>query len=232
MNQINKALTGAAVCGLLTLTALTSRGDDTSTNGITLPPLSPYQPLTIGAEVGTTGFGGAANWRFSHHFGIGGAFDYFSYSYNGNIQGNNYDAKLRLMSEPITLDWYPWRNHSFHVSAGVALNQNHLTGTATGNDIDLNGTTYSGTLDLDIKQQAVDPYVAIGGNLYFDKGHHVSLGSELGVMYTGDPRVSLTANTSPPANPVDVQAEQDQIRHYARDAEFWPVLKVSLDFSF
>jgi hypothetical protein len=226
-------LTGIAALGLLTLTTITGRADDTTaTNGITLPSLSPYQPITVGAEVGTTGFGGGANWRFSRHFGIGGAFDYFSYSYNGNIQGNNYDAKLRLMSEPITLNWYPWKDHSFRVSAGVALNQNHLTGTATGNNIDLNGTTYSGTLNLDIKQQVADPYVAIGGNLYFDRRHHVSLGTELGVMYTGDPRVNLTANTVPAANPADLQAEQDKVKHYARDAEFWPVLKVSLNFSF
>ncbi|MGB7768222.1 MAG: hypothetical protein WBN22_05135, partial [Verrucomicrobiia bacterium] len=230
----NSIITGVAAFGLLTLTAMTVRADDmsTSTNAITRPPLSPYQPFTVGAEVGTTGFGGAANWRFSNHFGVGGGFDYFSYSYSGNIQGNNFDAKLRLQSEPLTLDLYPWKRSSFHVSVGGLFNQNHLTGTATGNNINLNGTTYSGTLNLDIKQQAVDPYAAIGGNLYFDRGHHVSLGGELGVIYTGNPRVNLTANTTPAANPSDVQAQQDKIQHYAKDAQFWPVLKVSLNFSF
>jgi hypothetical protein len=234
MNTKTKMLTSVAAFRLLTLTAMTSRADDTdtTTNAITAPPLSPYQPITVGAEAGTTGFGGGANWRFSNHFGVGGAFDYLSASYNRNIQGNDYSVKLLLQSEPVTLNWYPWKNHSFRVNVGALFNQFHSTGTATGNNLDLNGTPYTGTLNLDLKQQPVDPYLSIGGNLYFDKRHHVSLGSELGVFYTGEPRVSLTANTVPPANPADVQAEQDQIKHYARYAEFWPVLKVSLNFSF
>lgn len=234
MNSRIHRLTGIAASAMLTLTAMTGRADDTgtSTNTITAPPLSPYHPFTVGVEAGTTGAGGSANWRFSNHFGIGGGFDYFRYSYNGNIQGNNYNAKLRLMSEPATLDWYPWKKSSIHISVGALFNENHLTGTATGNSISLNGNTYSGTLNLDIKQQVVDPYVAIGGNVYFDKKHHLSLGAELGVFYTGDPRVSLVANTTPTAPNSDVQAEQDQIKHYARDAEFWPVVKVSLNYSF
>ena len=234
MNYKSGILKRMIASGLVILLTATSRAEDgdASTNNIAAPPLSPYQPFTAGVEAGTTGAGVAGNWRFSHHFGIGGGFDYFRYSYNGKIQGNNYDAKLRLMSEPATLNLYPWRNRSFRISVGALFNENHLTGTATGNNISLNGTTYSGTLNLDIKQQVVDPYVAIGGNLYLDRRHHLSLGGELGVFYAGNPRVSLTANTVPPANPSDVQAEQDKVKHYAKDAEFWPVAKVSLNYSF
>lgn len=234
MNSKKHLFNGVTVVGLFTLTTITCRADDTdtSTNSITAPPLSPYQPITVGAEIGTTGYGGGANWRFSDHFGIGGAFDYLSASYNHTIEGNAYDVNLKLQSEPVMLSWYPWKNHSFRINAGALFNQFHSTGTATGNNLDLNGTTYTGTLNLDLKQQPVNPYLSIGGNLYFDKGHHVSLGGELGVFYTGEPRVTLTANTVPPANPADVQAEQNQITHYARYAEFWPVLKVSLNYSF
>jgi hypothetical protein len=234
MNHTKCLVTGCAALGLLTLTAMDSCADDTgaTTNAITVPPLSLYQPITVGAEAGTTGFGGGANWRFSDHFGVGAAFDYLSASYNHTIEGNAYNVNLLLQSEPVMLSWYPWKNHSFRVNVGALFNQFHSTGTATGNNLDLNGTSYTGTLNLDLKQQPVDPYLSIGGNLYFDKGHHVSLGGELGVFYTGEPRVSLTANTVPPANPADVQAEQNQITHYARYAEFWPVLKVSLNFSF
>jgi hypothetical protein len=221
---------------------MTSRADDTNattntistdaitTNAITARPISPYQPFTIGGEIGTTGYGGGANWRFSDHFGVGGAFDYLSASYNHTIENNGYNVNLKLQTEPVTLNWYPWKDHSFRFSVGALFNQNHSSGTASGNNLDLNGTPYSGTLNLDLKQQPVNPYLSMGGNLYFDKGHHVSLGGELGVFYTGEPRVSLT--TSPPANPADVQGEINQITHYARYAQFWPVLKVSLNYSF
>jgi len=177
-------------------------------------------------EAGTTGAGGAANWRFSNHFGVGGGFDYFRYSYSGTIEDINFDARLRLMSEPATLDLYPWKRSSFHISVGALFNQNHLTGTANGT-ITINGTTYNNTTaTLDIKQQVVDPYVGIGGNLYFDRGHHVSLGGELGVAYTGDPRVSFNM---PAATPQDQQYEQNKIHSYARDVQFW---QVSLNYSF
>jgi hypothetical protein len=171
MNRNQPTLTAVIALGLLTLTATASRADDTdaTTNAITAPPISPYQPLTVGGEIGTTGYGGGANWRFSDHFGIGAAFDYLSASYNHNIQGNEYDVKLLLQSEPVMLSWYPWKNHSFRINAGALFNQFHSTGTATGNNLDLNGTTYSGTLNLDLKQQPVNPYLSIGGNLYFDK---------------------------------------------------------------
>jgi hypothetical protein len=70
---------------------------------------------------------------------------------------------------------------------------------------------------MNIKQQPVDPYLAVGGNLYLDKRHHFSLGTEV----------------SAPGAPVDaVLGEENKIRHYARDAEFWPVFKLSLNYSF
>ena len=234
VNRNHATLTAVIALGLLTLTATASRADDTdaTTNAITAPPISPYQPFTVGGEFGTTGYGGGANWRFSDHFGVGGAFDYLYASYNHTIEGNGYNVNLKLQTEPVSLNWYPWKNHSFRFGVGALFNQNHSSGTATGNNLDLNGTTYSGTLNLDLKQQPVNPYLSIGGNLYFDKRHHVSLGGELGVFYTGEPRVTLTANTVPPANPADVQGEINQITHYARYAQFWPVLKVSLNYSF
>ena len=94
--------------------------------------------------------------------------------------------------------------------------------------ITINGNVYPNA-SLEIKQQAVDPYLAIGGNIYFDKGHHVSLGGELGVFYTGNPRVDLSV---PGATAKDLQDEQSKINKYAKDAQFWPVLKVTLNYSF
>jgi hypothetical protein len=159
---------------------------------------------------------------------VGGTFDYFSFHYRPTIGGIEFDSRLRLMSEPATLNIYPWKNHSFHLSIGALFNQNELTGSKTGT-VDIDGTSYTGTVSMDVKQQPVDPYVSIGGNLYFDKGHHVSLGAELGAFYTGEPRVTVTA---PGAPPEAVQGLENEIRHYARKAEFWPLLKLGLNYSF
>jgi hypothetical protein len=231
MNHPRNLSTGVFILGFLTLTIAPCRADDAETSASSSPP-SPFQPFTLGVEVGTTGAGGAADWRFSNHFGVGTAFDYFAYTYNASIENNNYDARFRLQSEPLTLNLYPSKNHSFHVSVGAFFNQNQVTGTAIGtaqNPITLNGYDYIGTVNLTIKEQPVNPYLTIGGNLYFDHGHHVSLGGQLGVAYTGEPRVSLSA---PGAPPEDVQGEQNKIESYAKKLQFWPIIKLSLNYSF
>src|SRR5204863_2148694 len=138
-----------------------------------------------------------------------------------------YDAKIRVMSEPLTLDIYPWKKHSFHISLGLQFNQNRLTGSAqdTGTIIP---PEKLGTLSLKIEQQLVNPYLSIGGNFfYFDHAHHWAMGGELGVAYTGDAKVSLT-RSGPPSPLLDAGArrEQGRIEDYANQFKWWPVLKL------
>jgi len=236
MIQMSNLLTGVAALGLLTLTAMACRADgamDESTNAFpTASEIPLFQPFTVGVEAGTTGIGGAADWRFANHFGIGGAFDYFPYSYDGTIEGVPFNVKLRLESAPLTLNLYPFKHSSFHLSAGVLLNDNHLSGSANipgskpitiGND-----TSYSGPVSMSIKQEFVDPYLTLGGNLYFDRGHHVSLGGQLGVIYTGEPDVDFSSEAGAANN----QIEKNKINHYAKNVQFWPVIKISLNYSF
>jgi hypothetical protein len=232
MKLINKMLSGVVVVGLLSVAASTIFAED-STNQTTTaasePSESLYQPLTVGAEVGTTGYGGDIGWRFMDHFGVGAAFDYLSFSLNNrSIQDATYNGNLRLQSETVTFDLYPGRKSSFHVSVGVLLNQDQLTGNALVNDFQ--GSGYNGTLNLNIKYQPVDPYVGIGGNVYFDHGHHFSLFGTLGAAYFGNSKVSLTSNPNDPSG--TVLHEQSQVQKYANDLRVFPVIKAGFNFSF
>ncbi len=225
MSKIKKYLRCVAALSMFALAVMTAKADETGTNDITV---APDHPFTINIEGGTTGLGGGASWRFWDHFGVGGTFDYFSFHYSPTIDGIQFNSRLRLMSEPATWNIYPWKKHSFHLSVGALFNQNQLTGSKAGT-VDIGGTPYTGAVNMEVKQQPVDPYVSIGGNLYFDKGQHVSLGTELGVFYTGEPQVTVNA---PGAPPEALQGLENEIRHYARKAEFWPLLKLSLNYSF
>ena len=80
-----------------------------------------YQPFNLGAEVGTTGYGGTAGWRIANHFGVMGGMDYLSYTLNRTINDVPYSAHLRLQSEYAALNLYPWRNSSFRLSLGQVL---------------------------------------------------------------------------------------------------------------
>jgi len=218
------------VCGSTLFTA--SAAEATTSEESSAPPL--YRPLTLGVEAGTTGLGGSLSWRFADHWGARAGFDGFQYSDSGfPIKALTYDAKIRIMSEPLTLDIYPWKAHSFRISVGMQFNQNELTGTAEGTGAILPPAGV-GSLDLDIHQQPVNPYLSIGGNFfYFDRAHHWALGGELGVAYTGDPDVSLTRSGAPSALlDAAVRYEQEQVEDYADKFRWWPVVKLMVTYSF
>jgi hypothetical protein len=222
----------ALLCG-----AVTALATDGAAETQTAPD---YRPLSLRIEGGTTGIGGAASWRFGDHFGLRAGCDYFTYNHNDEVEGISYDAKLRLQSEPLTLDWYPSKTSSFRVSLGLAFNQNRLTGTGTPtSEIEIGDNTYTpaevGTLNLRVEQQPVNAYLSIGGNLfYFDKAHHWALAGELGVMFTGDAKVGLnrTGGTGAPGLDADIEKERQQIEDKLNDFKFWPVAKLSLNYSF
>src|SRR5262249_21625820 len=139
-------------------------------------------PFTLSLDAGTTGAGGSAGWRFMDHFGARAGMDYIRYSRNSEIEGVNYDATIKLSTVPLTVDFFPWKSRSFRISVGALFNQNEATGTgvATAGTFELNGQIFPaasvGTLNLQIKQQPVNPYISVGGNLlYFDSAHRWSL---------------------------------------------------------
>ena len=60
-----------------------------------------YLPFSLSPEVGTTGAGGTAAWRFSNHFGLAAGGDYFSHTLlnNRTINGVSYSGDFTLQSE-------------------------------------------------------------------------------------------------------------------------------------
>jgi len=204
------------------------------------PERPPYRPWTIGLEAGTEGiYGGNATWRFADHMGIGLAADYGEATWNNlGIAGIQYDAKLRLVSEPLVLKLYPWKKHSFHVGLGLMFNQNQLTGTASESGIVIiDGhplPIVAGQLSMQVHQQLVNPYMSIGGNFfYFDHAHHWAVGGELGVAYTGEVEAHINrAGASSPVIDAALEAAQYELQKYADQYKWWPVAKLNVTFSF
>jgi hypothetical protein len=205
-----------------------------------------YQPFTLGAEAGTPGFGGSASWRFSDHIGARAGFSYFSYSKTDNeIDGITYNnTDLRLMSEPLGVDIYPWAKSSFRITVGIMINQNELTGVASQDpvanrtfiQIGSFGNSYDsaaiGDLKVEIKQQPVSPYLSIGYGYYFDKAKHWSLSGEIGVAYTGNPEVTLTTGNPGSVPQQDLNAEAKQLEDTASKYKFFPILRIGVNYSF
>ena len=226
--------------GLIACTGAAFTATAETTNNVTEPDSRPdYREWTVGLEAGTTGAGVFGSWRFYDYLGVRAGFDYFQWTENNlSIADFRYSATARLLSEPLTLDIYPWKAHSFHISAGVLFNQNQLTGDSTGiGPIYINGQPVTfpnnATLNLKVEQQLVNPYLSIGGNfLYFDHAHHWALGGELGVAYTDEPIVSLTSSRSSPLIQAVVRQQQQKAQDWANQLKWWPVVKLMVTYSF
>ena len=237
MNRNNKFLLCAASALASAGLASTVRAAD-ETPVLEEPTRPLYRPFTLGLEAGTLGFGGSFSWRFADHWGVRAGVDYMSFSNQGiEVKALHYNADLRLLSEPLTLDIYPWEKSSFHISVGVMFNQNQLTGTADNGYIIVNGQPITiqalGKLDGKVEQQPVNPYLSIGGNFfYFDRAHHWAMGGELGVVYTGDPKASVTSTRSGSVIDQATRIAESQLEDYANKFKWWPVLKLAVTYSF
>lgn len=208
-----------------------------------------YQPFTLSADVGTLGLGGTVGWRFVDHLGVRAGVNGLTYTDNNReIEGVDYDAKLKLFLVPLALDFFPWKDRSFRITGGVLLNQNKLTGSSMGvapvpgpRFVTIGDNPYQtdggvGALNMKVEQQAVSPFLAIGGNLYFDKAKHWSLSGELGVAYTGSPDITLgTASGAENGNVTlrhDLDVEKQQLESAVKKFKFYPIVKIGLSFSF
>lgn len=211
-----------------------------------------YRPFTLSVEASSTGPGLAADWRFADHFGARVGFNgFFGDSIDIGthaIEGNSYNTSLKLMSEPLALDIYPWRTSAFRITVGILLNQNELGGEgvpAYNNALHIyvfyfDGVGYPagengiGGLNLTLEQPAVAPYLSIGMKFHLDKQRHWSIGGELGVAYTGTPDVSLSTTTGAEATDSTLlgamNAEAQQIEDTAW--KVYPIVKVSVNYSF
>jgi hypothetical protein len=248
MQTMKKNMIGLLVCGLVLGLAHVATAADDAPN---------YRPFTIGAEASTTGLGGSASWRFSDNFGVRGGVNYFSYDTDEftyttkptgvGSQDQKYAVTLRLLSEPLALDYYPSANSAFHVSVGVLVNQNRFSATVKNSGVvnstyTFNGVDYLqsavGDLDLEVKQQTLSPYLSVGTSFYFGKSKRWALSGELGVAYTGSPKVSLTSPGHDPALDLtpnfsdDVSGEEAKIEKDAEDFKFYPIVKIGVSYSF
>ena len=194
-------------------------------------------PFTVGAEAGLLSFlSGSAAWRLSDHFGLRGGFNRFAYSLSEDLDDVGYSIKLKMQSEPVLLDVYPWSARSFRLSFGVLLNQNQLSASATpSTNVEIGNTTYTqadvGSLNLSIKQRAVSPYVGMGGNLfYFDSGHQWAFTHEAGVAWTGKPKVGLSA--SGPLPSADLEIERQKLADDLSKLVLLPIIKFGISYTF
>jgi len=193
--------------------------------------------LWLGARAGTLGLGIEGMWKPVPWVDFRVGLNRYDYSDSGSEAGINYDAELRLDS------FYGTANLRFplsplRLSVGAFSNNNELLMLSKDSQsFSGGGTTYSaadvGTLQARTSFDSTSPYVGIGFD--FDLFNKVGLTLDFGVLWQGDPRVSLSADgllASDPNFLASLEAERQELEDEVDNYKAWPVLSIGFNFSF
>jgi len=188
------------------------------------------QAAGAGLRIGTTGLGADFGWEMAPTLGGRIGLSAGNWSTDFSTDDFRYDAKMKLGNLNAFLDWSPLG--PFRISAGVIGNNNK---------VDLNGTsnaaaafTVSGSVKPD---NSVAPYLGIGYGNVWTRG--VNFYFDLGVMFQGSPKVSLTANCGAAAGtPACTQAqsqaaaEQQNVEDKLKNFKYYPVANFGITIGF
>ena len=191
----------------------------------------------VGLKAGTLGLGLEASWQPLPYLEIrlgGNAYDYDDDSSMADI---DYDATLNLET------FYGTANFHFPVSpmrvtAGVFSNGNELLMVNDdGQDKNIGGITYPGagvgTLTGTTSFASTAPYLGIGFD--FTLAGKLGMNLDLGVLWQGDPEVTLDANGTLSGNPAfdaTLELERQQLEDEMSDFKAWPVLSLGFVYKF
>jgi hypothetical protein len=202
------------------------------------------QPVGLGvtARVGTLGIGVDVAKSFTAQFNGRLGFNFGNINFNRTDSGINYDSQLNLSSVQLFGDYYPFTNSSFRVTGGLIAQNNKFSVTSKpsgSGTYTIDGTSYSASTIGDLTGEykygnSIAPYIGIG----IGKSTHEGLGfnADLGVMFTGSPKVTL--NASNPAfnnNPITRTQLDNQVRQTENDLRgfnVYPVLSIGLSYGF
>lgn len=189
--------------------------------------------FALGAKAGTTGLGLEGTFRMSEAFNLRGGFYTFDYSTDIEEDGITYDGDLDLSNAGLFVDWHPFTG-VFRVSVGGVQSANAFGGTSDG-ELEVGENTYFAELQADVDWDGFAPYLGVGwGNAVRSAGFSFSL--DLGVMFTGEPSVSLTGTVNDPLlQPQfdeDLAREEETLRQELEDAKYYPVINLGIAYRF
>ena len=208
-----------------------------------LPAVS-QADTSLGLRAGTLGLGAELSFAVSQRLALRlGADTYSPKTVTVTQQDVDYDAKAKLRSASLLVDWFPFANN-FRISLGAMINQNKVTATGKPNSngqFTINGQPINasdvGSLDAEVSFKKTAPYLGIGYGRPINGG--LSFISDLGVMFQGSPKSTLTATCSPTASAPNcttlqnaVASEQATLQGDLSKFKYYPVFSIGLAYTF
>ena len=180
----------------------------------------------IGVRAGTLGIGADVAWSIAPTLSARLGYSRLNWDRDISTDLVRYDGELKLSNFNALLDFSPLG--PFRLTGGLILNNNRY---------EASGQTGAGTISGDVKGRRAAPYLGVGyGNV---SGAGVNFYADLGVMFMGSPRASLTASCSPSVSAAgctafrnEVAEEQRRLEDRLKSFKYYPVLNVGLTIGF
>lgn len=204
---------------------------------------------SIVAKVSTLGVGLEYIHPVHEKVNIGIGVNYFNYDTDREFDDVDYDAELDLFSISLLGHFHPWTNN-FRLSAGIFYNGNELSVDARPDDaarFTFNGVGFDaadvGSANGEVDFNNFAPYVGIGWGNASLKKKGLSFYADAGVMFHGEPEVSLNVvcsdalimrTTTPLCGDLEaaVETERQQFEDDVDSFSVWPVVTLGVVYSF
>ena len=193
--------------------------------------------LWLGFKAGTLVLGLEATWRPLPWFDIRAGGNAYDYDDDGSKAGVNYNATLQLETFYATAN-FRFPLSPFRVTAGAYSNGNEFQMVSMDSpSFDIGGGNYTqadvGTLRSTTYFEEVAPYLGFGFD--FKVFGKVGLNLDLGVLWQGEPSVTLTADgllASDPTFMAELEAERLQLEAEFDNYKAYPVLSLGFSVNF
>ena len=191
----------------------------------------------FGVKAGTLGIGLEASWRPLPWLGLGVGANKYDYTDSGSQAGINYDATLALDTYYATAD-FRFPLSPFRMTVGAYSNGNEIELVSQPMGIyKIGGDFYTqdqvGTLRSSSTFEDFAPY--LGAGFDFNLFGRVGLALDFGVLWQGDPIVTLTSDGSLENDPDFIlarEAERLQLENEVEDFKAYPVVSIGFNFNF
>lgn len=197
----------------------------------------------VGIKAGTLGIGIEARWSPIPWFDIRAGANRYDYENNGTQAGVDYDATLVLDNYFLTAN-VKFPLSPFRLTVGAFSNGNEfqmVSQDTGGANFDIGGVSFSsgdvGALQSTTSFADTAPYLGVGFD--FEVFGKVGLNLDLGVLWQGDPIVTLEATGLAAAPPLvqallqpAIEIERQQLEDEMSDFKAWPVISLGFVYNF
>ena len=202
----------------------------------------------ITPEISTLGVGATVTKSITPNINAKVGINGLGISRDISVSDVDYKANLNLFNVSTLVDYLPWKNGGFHLTGGLVFQDNNFEGTGKPkngvtiriNDKDYNSTTVLTSLNAKVSfENSVAPYIGLGWGNAVKPGKRWGFSTNLGVMFSGSPKVSLTPGFGPDATEAikaeintNIEAERKKQESDLNWLSVFPVFSVGVSYQF